>query len=73
MPFPCATASASAICAPKRIVSLTDSFPRFKPRSQRFALHQFHHQVVRADIVQRADVGVADRRNRARLLLESVD
>ena len=43
----------------------------FQPCRQRFALHQFHHQVVRPNVVERADVRVVQRGNRARLALET--
>ena len=39
---------------------------------QRFALEQLHHQVVLADVVQRADVRVIERRDRLRLTLEAL-
>ena len=39
---------------------------------QRFALHQFHDEVVRADIVQRADIGMIQRGDRAGFALEAV-
>ena len=42
-----------------------------QPGRDRLALHQFHHQVVRPNVVERADVGVVQRRNRARLALET--
>ena len=42
-----------------------------QPGGDRVALEQFHHQVVGADVVKRADVGVIQRRNRARLALEA--
>jgi hypothetical protein len=42
----------------------------FEPRRERFALHQFHHQVVGTHIVKGADIGVIERRNRARLPLK---
>ena len=35
------------------------------------ALDQFHHQVIRTDVVERADVGMIERRNRARLALKA--
>jgi hypothetical protein len=37
---------------------------------RRFAFDQLHHQIVRADIVQRADVRVIQCGDRARLALE---
>ena len=42
-----------------------------QPGRYRLALHQFHDQVVRPNIVERADVGMIQRRNRARLALET--
>ena len=38
---------------------------------RRFALDVLHHQVIWADVVQRANVGMIQRRDRARLLLEA--
>src|SRR5580658_4365275 len=39
---------------------------------QGFAFHQLHHQVVRADIVEMADVGMIQRGNRTGLALETL-
>jgi hypothetical protein len=48
----------------------------FAPRGQRFALHVLHHQEVgvagAADVVQRADVRVIERGDRACLALEAL-
>ena len=44
----------------------------FQPGGDGVALEQFHHQVVRADVVKRADVGMIQRRNRTGLALEAV-
>ena len=38
---------------------------------QRRALHELHDKVVRTDVVQRADVGMVERRHRAGLALEA--
>src|ERR1700761_6354308 len=46
-------------------------WPSFQLRCQRFALYQFHDQVVIANIMQRADVGVIERGNDASLTLET--
>ena len=43
----------------------------FEPGRDRLALHQFHDEVIRPNIVERADVGMIQRRNRARLALET--
>ena len=43
----------------------------FEPGGDGFALDQLHDQVVRADIEERADVGVVQRRDRARLALKT--
>ena len=40
-------------------------------RAASFALDQLHHQVVRANVVKRADVGEIERGNGARLALET--
>ena len=42
----------------------------FQPGRQRFALRQLHDQVVGPDVVERADVRVGQRGNRARFALE---
>jgi hypothetical protein len=46
--------------------------PAFQARGECFALHQFHYQVVGADIVERADIGMVQRGNGAGLALETV-
>ena len=43
----------------------------FEPIAQGFALHQFRHQVVGADVVKRADIRMVERRDRPRLALEA--
>ena len=43
----------------------------FKPIAQGFAFHQLRHQVVGADVVESADIGMVQRRYGPRLLLES--
>ena len=40
--------------------------------AQRRAVDVLHHQIVRADVVERADVGMIQRRDRARLLREAL-
>src|SRR5205085_11292506 len=45
--------------------------PAFEPVRDGLALHQFHHEVVRPDVVESADVGVIQRRNRTGLALEA--
>src|SRR4051794_18701540 len=44
----------------------------FQQCGYRLALHEFHDQVVRPDIVKRADVGVIERRYCARFALKSL-
>ena len=39
---------------------------------KRLAFDQFHHQIVRSDVVQRADVGMIQRRDRACFALEAL-
>src|SRR5437016_7820733 len=43
----------------------------FEPGCNRLALHQLHYEVIRPNVVERADVGMIQRRNRARLTLET--
>ena len=43
----------------------------FQPVGDGVAFEQFHHQVVGADVVKRADVGMIQRRNRTGLALEA--
>src|SRR5262249_49745672 len=42
-----------------------------QPGSDGFALQQFHHQIVRADVIESANVRMIQRRNRTRLSLET--
>ncbi len=51
-------------CLAQRKRSLLDSF------GKGFAFDQLHHQVVRSDVVERANVGVIQRCNRSRFTLE---
>ena len=44
----------------------------FDALRQRLTLHQFHHQVVGADVVERADVGVIQGSDRAGFRLEAL-
>ena len=44
----------------------------FDDLRERLALDVLHHQVIRADIVQRADVGMIERGDGARLALEAI-
>ncbi len=67
MPLSCAASSASAIWRAMR--------RRFIERHRtfgRFALDVLHHQVIRADVVQRANVGMIQRGDGPRLLLEAL-
>ena len=52
-------------------------FPGFKSRFARSvwrregrALHQFHHQVIRTNVIERADVGMIQHRHGVRLAFE---
>src|SRR5215469_17704073 len=47
------------------------SLLRFDRAPQWRSLNVFHHQIVRADVVQSADVRMIERRNSARFALES--
>ena len=55
---------------------MSGSGPFFQPRGQRLALHALHHEVVdailTANVVQRADVHLIQRRNRAGFALETL-
>src|SRR5438067_2508728 len=42
-----------------------------EPVAQSLSFHQLHYQVVGADIVQRADVRMTQKRNRSRFALET--
>jgi hypothetical protein len=44
-----------------------------EPNGQRFAIQQFHDQIIRTDIVEGTNVGMAYRCDGARLLLETVE
>ena len=67
IPLLCAASSAPAIC----IASAHRVLGRQRA-AQRRAVDVLHHQVVRADVVQRADVRMVQRGDRARLLLETI-
>ena len=43
-----------------------------QPGGESFALHQFHHEVIGTDIVERADVGMIQSGDRSRLALEAI-
>src|SRR5262249_32246196 len=45
---------------------------RWQRNLKRFAVDVLHHQIIRADIVQLADVGMIQRRNSARFRLEAI-
>ena len=75
MPARCAAASASAICrVGQRLAERQLAAPQ--PRGQRLAIEVFHHQEVDAilvtDVEQRTDVGMRQRRDRARLAIEAL-
>ena len=63
-PLRCAASRASAIWIASRTASSTDA------GLERAALDVLEHQVIRADVVDLADVGMIQRGDRARLLLE---
>lgn len=69
MPLACASASGYNLGGVReRRVQRQRS--TFEPCRQRFPLHQLHHQIVRADIVDRTDVRMVQRGNRPRFPLE---
>ena len=70
MPFSWAASSASAIWRAMRNASSSGIAPSFDAIRERRPLHQFHHQVVGTDVVERADIGMIQRRDGARLALE---
>src|SRR3954469_23996977 len=45
--------------------------PPLESRRQSYALDQFHDQVIRADVMQGADIGVVQGRDSARLFFEA--
>ena len=58
----------------QRVGDLARDAQRFVERHRplrRFALDVLHHQVIRADVVERADVGMIQRGHRTRLALET--
>ena len=64
-------------CA-KRIENLPRDFPAsvqgrcaLEPIAQCLAFHQFGHKVVWADVMERADIWMVQRRDRSRLALEA--
>ena len=71
-----AASSASAICTPRSSTSSMASGPRADARLERLALEQLHHHellaVVLADVVQRADVRMAQRRDDPGLAQEAL-
>ena len=66
MPLRCAASSASRIC-PAYSTALLE---RQRPL-QRRALDELHHQVIRPDVVELADVRMIQRRHGARFALEA--
>ena len=73
MPLSCASASAARICDAYASAVLTGRRLALQPGGDRLALHQFHHQVVRSDVVERADVGMVQRGNGACFPLEALN
>src|SRR5580658_4247120 len=55
----------------ENLSGIFNRFPHGQRTFQRRAVDQFHHQVVRADIVELANVGVIERRDGAGLAVES--
>ena len=71
MPFSCAASSASAIW--RAMVSASSSgIGPFRCARQVSPSDQLHHQVVGADVVQRANIRVVQRGDRARFAFEAV-
>jgi hypothetical protein len=64
IPAACAAARPSAICS-ARSSSLREVW-----RRQRRALREFHHQVIRTNVIERADVGMIQHRHGVRLAFE---
>ena len=58
IPWACAVVRASAICAPYCNTLRLASGPFLRPICQRPALHQLHDQVIRSNVVERANVGM---------------
>ena len=58
MPFSCAASSASAICRRDAQSFFDRHRSFFNTILQRRPLDQFHDEVIRTDIEQRADIGV---------------
>ena len=76
MPFSCAASSAEAIWR-ARAQRLLERKTRRRTRAlrehlgKRLTLDELHHQVIGADVVQRADVGMIQRRHGAGFALEA--
>ena len=75
-PALCAASSASAICDAELEQVVERQRPARDARLERLALEQLHHHellaVVLADVVQRADVRMAQRRDDARFAQEAI-
>jgi deferrochelatase/peroxidase EfeB len=59
----------------ERAGNLLRDFERFVQRQrprERFAFHQLHHQVIRADVIELADVGMIQRGHRARFAFKAL-
>ena len=69
-PFSCAASSASAIWRAMDSASSRGIGPSTQPLSEGRPLDQLHDEIVRADIVEVADVGVAESRDGPPLALE---
>ena len=67
IPLLCAPSSAPAICIARRSASSAGKGPRIG-----VALDVLQHQIVRADVVDLADVRMVERGDRARFLVEAV-
>ena len=76
MPCLCAASSASAICAPSFTHLVERQRALLQAIGERLPLEQLHHEEVRvalvADVEERADVRVVERRDRLRLALEAL-
>ena len=74
MPCRCAFSSASAISMPIAQRLVERQRPLREPLGERLAFEELHDQVVArpsaADVVERADVGMRELRDRSRLTLE---
>ena len=66
MPLRCAASRAERICEANSSARASGSGP-----AKRLAVDHFHDEVIRADVVERADVWVIERRHGTRFALEA--